>query len=67
MTTAGDERAALRLLIDACLSPAVVIHLSILFGARIDAVHIDRIARPGMSDEAVFDLEGRLTFTSRAN
>jgi predicted nuclease of predicted toxin-antitoxin system len=59
VTTAGDERAALRLLIDACPSPAVVIHLSILFGARVDAVHIDRIARPGMPDKAVFDLAQR--------
>ena len=59
MTKAGAERAALRLLIDACLTPAVVIHLSTLFGARVDAVHIDRIARPGLSDEAVFDLAQR--------
>lgn len=59
MTTAGAERAALKLLVDACLSPAVVIHLATLFGARIDAVHIDRIARPGLSDEAVLDLAQR--------
>jgi predicted nuclease of predicted toxin-antitoxin system len=55
----GDEPAALRLLVDACLSPAVVIHLSTLFGARVDVVHVDRIARPGLSDEAVFDLAER--------
>ena len=56
MTFGAREGAILRLLIDACLSPAVVSHLTKIVEDRVDAVHIDRVAPPGMSDDAILDL-----------
>lgn len=58
---------ALRLLIDACLTPAGIPHLAVIFGSKVDAVHVDRVLGPATSDERVFDWathEGRLVITA---
>jgi predicted nuclease of predicted toxin-antitoxin system len=43
----------LRLLIDACLTPAAVPGLGRLFGERIDVIHVDQVLAPGTPDDAV--------------
>ncbi len=50
---AETSSARLRLLIDACLTPAAISHLARVFGDRVDSAHVDRVLGPGTSDEAV--------------
>jgi predicted nuclease of predicted toxin-antitoxin system len=60
---------ALRLLIDACLTPAVIPHLAGTVGSKVDAVHTDRILGPATSDERVLDWamhEGRVVITANS-
>jgi predicted nuclease of predicted toxin-antitoxin system len=49
----SPDPPALRLLIDACLTPAVVSHLSAAFGPAVDAVHVDAVLPPATADQAV--------------
>lgn len=59
----------LRLLIDSCLTPTAVPRLLAAFGARIDAVHADRVLPLGTPDVAVMDWAGaeqRLLITANS-
>jgi predicted nuclease of predicted toxin-antitoxin system len=62
------SEAALRLLIDACLTPSAVAHLERAFGpAGVDAVHLDSVLPRAASDERVMDWaasRGRLVITA---
>jgi predicted nuclease of predicted toxin-antitoxin system len=44
---------ALRVLIDACLTPAVVAAMEAMFGSRVDAVHVDRVLPQATPDDEV--------------
>ncbi|HEV3157340.1 MAG TPA: DUF5615 family PIN-like protein [Candidatus Baltobacteraceae bacterium] len=50
-----ERKKTLRLLIDACLTPTAIAHLTKIFGKRINAIHVDRVLPPATADDAVFD------------
>jgi predicted nuclease of predicted toxin-antitoxin system len=57
----------LKLLIDACLTPTAIGHLHRAFSGAVDAVHVDAVLPPGISDEAVLSraaAEGRAVVTA---
>jgi predicted nuclease of predicted toxin-antitoxin system len=58
MPTAPDS-PELRLLVDACLTPAVVAHLQGRFAGRVEAIHVDAVLPPATDDRTVLDWASR--------
>jgi predicted nuclease of predicted toxin-antitoxin system len=49
------ETPGLRLLIDACLTPAAGSYLHNIFPGKVDVLHVDAVLPPATTDQAVFD------------
>jgi predicted nuclease of predicted toxin-antitoxin system len=49
------RRIALRVLIDACLTPTAIDHLKAVFDHRIDVVHVDQVLAQASSDARVLE------------